>query len=71
MREADWAIEEIRGARRQMSAECGHDPARLVELLQRANRRYAPQVRKYAKLAKARRAAPKTNARATPRPQKG
>ncbi len=47
---ADQVIEEVRRSRRQMSEQCGHDPARLVELLQDANKRYAAQVRKYEKL---------------------
>jgi hypothetical protein len=47
MREADHAIEEVRRSRREMSADCGHDPARLVQLLQTYNERYAAQVRRY------------------------
>ena len=61
MTETDRAIEEVRRARHRMSEECGHDPKRLVELLQNANRRYAAQVKKYRRL---RRAAP---ASASPR----
>jgi len=45
--EADRVIEEVRRSRRRMSEECGHNPARLVQLLQDFNRRYAAQVRKY------------------------
>jgi hypothetical protein len=36
-----------------MSEECGHDPRRLVELLQDSNKRYAAQVRKYRRLRRA------------------
>ncbi len=47
MTKTDQIIEEVRRARRRMSEECGHDPKRLVQLLQDYNRRYAAQVRKY------------------------
>ena len=61
MTETDQVIDEVRRSRRRMSEECGHDPARLVRLLQDFNRRYAAQVRTYRRL---RRAAP---ASASPR----
>ena len=47
MSRTDQVIEEIRSSRRRMSEECGHDPKRLVQLLQGYNRRYAAQVKKY------------------------
>jgi hypothetical protein len=58
MTETDRIIEEIRRSRCEMSAECGHDIDRLVEMLQDANRRYAEQVRRYQEL---RRAGPATD----------
>ncbi|MFC1806256.1 hypothetical protein ACFL09_04660 [Planctomycetota bacterium] len=50
MTEADRIIEEIRRSRCQLSEECGHDVARVIERLQDANRRYAEQVRRYEEL---------------------
>jgi len=49
----ELAIEEVRRSRRRMSEECGHDPKRLVQLLQDFNRRYAAQVEKYRRLRRA------------------
>ena len=46
----DQVIEEVRESRRRMSAECGHDPVRLAQLLQTYNERYAAQVRKYLRM---------------------
>jgi len=40
-------IEEIREARRRMSAECGHDPDRYVKYLKELSRKYSVQVEKY------------------------
>ena len=40
-------IEEIREARRRMSAECGHDPDRYVKYLEEFSRKYSVQVEKY------------------------
>lgn len=47
MTRTDQVIDEIRRSRRRMSEECGHDPKRLVQLLQGYNRRYGAQVKKY------------------------
>ncbi len=44
---SDKVIEQIRESRRRMSEECGHDPARLVELIRRMQPRYSKQIRKY------------------------
>ncbi len=40
-------IEEIREARRRMSAECGHDPDRYVKYLKELSWKYSAQVEKY------------------------
>jgi len=36
----DPVVEEVRAARRQVSAACGHDAARLVEYYMRLQERY-------------------------------
>ena len=53
MTEADRIIEEIRRSRCQLSEECGHDVALVIERLQDANRRYSEQVRRYEELRRA------------------
>jgi hypothetical protein len=53
MTETDRVIDEIRRSRCRMSAECGHDIERLVEMLQEYNGRYAEQVRRYQELRRA------------------
>lgn len=50
MSRTDQIIEEVRRARRRMSEESGHDPKRLIQLLQHYNRRYSAQVQKYRRL---------------------
>ena len=47
MTTAETVIEEIREARRRMSAECGHDPERYVKYLKEFSRKYSAQVEKY------------------------
>jgi len=50
MTRTDQVIDEIRRSRRRMSEECGHDPKRLVQLLQGYNRRYGAQVKKFRRI---------------------
>jgi hypothetical protein len=40
-------IEEVRSSRRQMSLECGHDPARLIAYLKQYNDKYAAEIKAY------------------------
>ena len=40
-------IKEIRASRKRISAECGHEPSRLIEYLKAFNRKYASQVDRY------------------------
>ena len=47
MSEIDKIIEEIRESRRRMSAECGHDPARYIEMMKAYNEKFAEQVERY------------------------
>ena len=47
MTAGETVIEEIREARRRMSAECDHDPERYVKYLKELSRKYSAQVEKY------------------------
>lgn len=40
----DRAVEEVRELRRRAAAECGHDPARLVERYLRLQEKYADRL---------------------------
>jgi len=44
---SESVIEEIRESRRRMSEQCGHDPARYIELLKSLNNKYPAQVERY------------------------
>jgi hypothetical protein len=48
----DPVIEEIRQARREMSAECGHDPKRLLQYLRRQEREFQPQIARFKRWAR-------------------
>lgn len=47
MTEIETIIEEIRQSRRQMSEQCGHDPAAYIEYLKQFNKDYLTQVERY------------------------
>jgi hypothetical protein len=49
MTETQAVIEEIRQSRRQMSKECGHDPATFIEYMTKFNEKYSAQVDKFRK----------------------
>ena len=49
MTNSEAVIEEIRQSRRQMSEECGHDPAAFIEYMKKFNEKYAVQVERYRK----------------------
>jgi len=42
-------IDEIRQSRRQMSEQCGHDPAVYIEYMKKFNEKYSVQVERYRK----------------------
>ena len=50
MTSAKDAIDEIRQARGDMSAECGHDPATFLAYLKSVEPKYARQVRRFQRL---------------------
>ena len=47
MSTSETIIEEIRESRRRMSEQCGHDPAKYIELLKKFNDKYSVQVARY------------------------
>jgi hypothetical protein len=49
MTETEAIIEEIRQSRRQMSEQCGHDPATYIEYMKKFNEKYSIQVERYRK----------------------
>ena len=49
-RKKDLVIEEIRASRREMSAECRHDAALLIGMVQKLESRYGRQIRKYGRM---------------------
>lgn len=46
----DIAIEEIRRIRHEISAECGHDPMRLLGQLREEEKKYQEQINRYYEL---------------------
>jgi hypothetical protein len=49
MTEIEAIIEEIRQSRRQMSEQCGHDPAVYIEFMKKFDKDYSTQVERYRK----------------------
>jgi hypothetical protein len=49
MTDTETILDEIRQSRRQMSEQCGHDPATYIEYLKIFNEKYSIQVEKYRK----------------------
>jgi hypothetical protein len=49
MTDTETIIEEIRQRRRQMSEQCGHDPATFIAYMKKFNEEYSAQVERYRK----------------------
>lgn len=44
---SESVIEEIRQSRRRMSEQCGHNPAKYIDLLKTFNDKYATQIERF------------------------
>lgn len=65
MKPIDEGMAPLRAVKHAISREVGHDPYRYVAYVQKAAKRYAPQIAAAARLAKKRKSA--SNARAAGR----